>query len=120
MTAAAITPGSQGRHGSHPHLGAAEAAHRDLAELAATITAAVEADGGTFRIVHADPATGAVTYELAGACGTCAVAAGSTAEGIERVLRSRLDWVRTVTAAVVTDDPGVTGIGGWVQRREPE
>jgi Fe-S cluster biogenesis protein NfuA len=88
---------------------------RDLVELMEVIAPAVEADGGTLRLVSADTDTGQVTVELAGACGSCAVASQTLEGGISRILRQRLDWVTDI-AGTVDDDPAATGHGGWVPR----
>ena len=88
---------------------------RDLVELMEVIAPAVEADGGTLRLVSADTDTGMVTVELAGACGSCAVASQTLEGGISRILRQRLDWVTDI-AGTVDDDPAATGHGGWVPR----
>ena len=87
----------------------------DLVELMEVIAPAVEADGGTLRLVSADTDTGQVTVELAGACGSCAVASQTLEGGISRILRQRLDWVTDI-AGTVDDDPAATGHGGWVPR----
>ncbi len=88
---------------------------RDLVELMEVIAPAVEADGGTLRLVSADTDSGQVTVELAGACGSCAVASQTLEGGISRILRQRLDWVTDI-AGTVDDDPAATGHGGWVPR----
>jgi Fe-S cluster biogenesis protein NfuA len=87
----------------------------DLLELMEVIGPAVEADGGTLRLVSADTDTGRVTVELAGACGSCAVASQTLEGGIARILRQRLDWITDV-AGTVDDDPAATGWGGWTPR----
>ncbi len=88
---------------------------RDLLELIDVVRPAVEADGGTLRLVSADTDTGQVLVELAGACGSCAVAGLTLEGGISRILRQRLDWVTDVKGSV-EDDPSATGWGGWTPR----
>lgn len=87
----------------------------DLLELIEVIAPAVQADGGTLRLLAADTDTGKVTVELAGACGSCAVASQTLEGGIARILRQRLDWI-TEVAGTVDDDPAATGWGGWTPR----
>lgn len=88
---------------------------RDLLDLMDVVRPAVEADGGTLRLVAADTDTGVVTVELAGACGSCAVAAMTLEGGITRILRQRLDWVTEVHGGV-EEDPSATGWGGWTPK----
>ncbi|MEI8239289.1 MAG: NifU family protein [Actinomycetota bacterium] len=88
---------------------------RDLLELMDVVRPAVEADGGTLHLVSADTDTGLVEVRLAGACGSCAVAAMTLEGGITRILQQRLDWVTEVKGGV-DDDPTATGFGGWQPR----
>ncbi len=87
----------------------------DLLELIDVIRPAVEADGGTLQLVSADTDTGVVNVELAGACGSCAVAGLTLEGGISRILQQRLDWV-TEVHGTVDDDPAATGYGGWTPK----
>jgi Fe-S cluster biogenesis protein NfuA len=88
---------------------------RDLLDLMDVIRPAVEADGGSLRLVGANTDTGEVHVELAGACGSCAVASLTLEGGITRILQQRLDWVTDVHGAV-EEDPAATGWGGWTPR----
>ncbi|MFZ4721378.1 MAG: NifU family protein [Ilumatobacteraceae bacterium] len=88
---------------------------RDLLELMDVVRPAVEADGGNLRLVSADTDAGVVRVELAGACGSCAVAAMTLEGGITRILRQRLDWVTEVQGGV-EEDPEATGFGGWTPK----
>lgn len=88
---------------------------RDILELIEVIRPAVEADGGTLNLTAVDTDTGDVTVELAGACGSCAVASLTLEGGIARIMRQRLDWV-TEVHGTVEDDPAATGWGGWTPR----
>lgn len=88
---------------------------RDLLELMDVVRPAVEADGGTLYLRAADTDTGEVTVELAGACGSCAVASMTLEGGITRILKQRLDWVTEVRGHV-EDDPSATGFGGWTPK----
>ena len=88
---------------------------RDLLELMDVVRPAVEADGGTLYLRAANTDTGEVTVELAGACGSCAVASMTLEGGITRILKQRLDWVTEVHGQV-EDDPSATGFGGWTPK----
>lgn len=88
---------------------------RDLLELMDVVRPAVEADGGTLRLVSVDTDTGRVQVELAGACGSCEVAGMTLEGGISRILKQRLDWVTDV-AGTVQEDPLATGWGGWTPK----
>ncbi len=87
----------------------------DLLELLDVIRPAVEADGGTLQLVSADTGTGVVNVELAGACGSCAVAGLTLEGGISRILQQRLDWV-TEVHGTVDEDLDATGYGGWTPK----
>ena len=87
----------------------------DLLELIDVIRPAVAADGGTLELVAVDTDAGEVTVQLAGACGSCAVASLTLEGGITRILQQRLDWI-TAVHGNVEDDPGATGFGGWTPR----
>ena len=88
---------------------------RDLLELMDVVRPAVEADGGTLRLVSADTDSGKVQVELAGACGSCEVAGMTLEGGISRILRQRLDWITDVSGTV-QEDPLATGWGGWTPK----
>lgn len=88
---------------------------RDLLELMDVVRPAVEADGGNLRLVAVDTDAGVVRVELAGACGSCAVASMTLEGGITRILRQRLDWVTEVQGGV-EEDPEATGFGGWTPK----
>lgn len=91
----------------------------ELDRVVAVMAEAVAADGGTLTVVGADVATGVVTVELAGACSSCALSSATLEDGVERILRQRLDWVTEVryqVAAVVGDDwatSAAMGRGSW-------
>jgi Fe-S cluster biogenesis protein NfuA len=88
---------------------------RDLLELLEVVRPAVEADGGSLYLVSADTDSGLVSVQLAGACGSCAVASLTLEGGVARILKQRLDWVTDVKGGV-DDDPTATGWGGWQPR----
>lgn len=88
---------------------------RDVVDLIEVIRPAVEADGGTLFLRGVDTDAGVVKVELAGACGSCAVAAMTLEGGITRIMRQRLDWITEVQGSV-DDDPTATGFGGWTPK----
>jgi Fe-S cluster biogenesis protein NfuA len=93
---------------------------RRVEKLIDMMRPAVESDGGALTLIECDPEAGRVVLRLEGACGTCALSESNTAEGIERVLRSRLPWVKDVVVQVDTGtDPGVSstiGRGSYVPK----
>jgi len=88
---------------------------RDVLELIDVIRPVVEADGGTLHLRAVDTDSGEVTVELAGACGSCAVASVTLEGGITRIMKQRLDWVTEVHGSV-EEDPTATGFGGWTPK----
>jgi Fe-S cluster biogenesis protein NfuA len=88
---------------------------RDLLELMDVVRPAVEADGGNLNLLSADTDSGFVEVQLAGACGSCAVASMTLEGGITRILQQRLDWVTEVKGGVA-EDATATGYGGWQPR----
>jgi Fe-S cluster biogenesis protein NfuA len=60
------------------------------------IRPALQADGGDVMLRDVDEATGVVTVELVGACGTCPISTETLQAGIERIMRDRVDGVTSV------------------------
>jgi Fe-S cluster biogenesis protein NfuA len=83
----------------------------DLNEIIEVIRPVIAADGGELRLLSVDVAAGIVSLQLAGACGSCAVAGDTLNQGVDRILHQRLDWVTEVIGVVEESD--VTGYGGW-------
>ncbi|MDA8365810.1 MAG: NifU family protein [Actinomycetota bacterium] len=79
---------------------------------------AVQADGGDLILVNADVVEGIVEVQLQGACSSCAISSSTLQQGVERILRDRLDWVTEVRGGVDESlDPlvsGAMGRGGYV------
>jgi len=88
---------------------------RDVLDLIDVVRPAVEADGGTLHLRAVDTDSGEVTVELAGACGSCAVASLTLEGGITRIMKQRLDWVTEVHGKV-EEDLSATGFGGWTPK----
>lgn len=88
---------------------------RDLADVIAAITSAVEADGGKLVLQGADFETGEITVQLSGACGSCTLAGATLEDGIVRILQQRLPWFTKLVGSVETST--TPGYGSW---RGPE
>jgi len=67
-------------------------------ETIEAIRPALQADGGDIVLRDVDEATGIVTVELVGACGTCAVSTQTLKQGVERIMRDRVDGVTEVVS----------------------
>ena len=88
----------------------------ELSDVLAVVQQAVAMDGGSVSLVDADYTSGSVRVMLTGACGACALVGATAEQGVERVLKQRLDWVTEVT--VIVDDSNTThartlGRGGF-------
>ena len=94
----------------------ADAEHRlrDLDDLIEVIRPVIAADGGQLDVRAVDLDTGVVQLELSGACGTCAVSSTTLNQGVDRILRDRLDWVTAVEGTVTESD--ISGYGGWTPK----
>ncbi len=62
------------------------------------IRPALQADGGDIIVREVDEATGTVTVELVGACGTCPASTQTMKAGIERILKDRVEGITEVIA----------------------
>ena len=65
-------------------------------KVIAVMRPAIQADEGDIFLRDADPATGVVKVELAGACVTCPVSTATLKDGVERILKKRVDGVTAV------------------------
>jgi Fe-S cluster biogenesis protein NfuA len=94
-----------------------EAELRSLIEL---MRPAVQADGGDLELVSFDVDSGLVEVQLQGACSSCAISSATLQGGVDRILRSRLDWVTEVVGGVDESadpfDSAALGRGGYVPR----
>ena len=57
---------------------------------------AIQADEGDIFLRDVDVATGVVSVELTGACVTCPVSTATLKDGIERILKKRVEGVTSV------------------------
>lgn len=85
-----------------------------LTEVLAVIRPVIAADGGELDLLAVDVDTGVVRLQLSGACGSCAVSANTLNNGVDRILKGRLDWVTEVVGSVEESDD--SGLGGWVPK----
>lgn len=67
-----------------------------VAEVVKIIRPAVQADQGDIFLRSVDVATGRVNVELVGACVTCPASTQTLKEGLERILKQRVDGVTSV------------------------
>ena len=86
----------------------------DLADIIEVIRPVIAADGGELRVISVDVEHGVVTLQLAGACGSCAVSGATLNQGIDRILRDRLDWVTAIVGQIEESD--TSGYGGWTPK----
>ncbi len=73
----------------------------DKEEVAAVIEAirpSLQADGGDVKLIEVDD-DGVVTVELQGACKGCPMSQMTLANGIERILKDRVEGVTSVKPA---------------------
>ncbi len=83
-----------------------------VAKVIEVIRPAIQADNGDIELRDVDTETGVVTVELLGACVTCPISTGTLKDGVERILKARIEGVtevRHVGAALVGDRTIETG-----------
>lgn len=67
-----------------------------VAEVVKVIRPAVQADNGDIFLRQVDADTGVVSVELVGACITCPASSQTLKEGLERILKQRVEGVTAV------------------------
>ncbi len=67
-----------------------------VAEVIKIIRPAIQADQGDIYLKGVDAETGVVSVELVGACITCPASSQTLKEGLERILKQRVDGVTSV------------------------
>ncbi len=67
-----------------------------VAEVVKVIRPAVQADNGDIFLRGVDDESGVVSVELVGACITCPASSQTLKEGLERILKQRVDGVTAV------------------------
>ncbi len=65
-------------------------------ETIEAIRPALQADGGDIELKDVDESTGIVSVTLLGACGDCPASTQTLKDGIERIMRDRVDGVTEV------------------------
>ncbi len=69
---------------------------QQVEETIEAIRPALQADGGDIVLHGVDEATGIVSVTLTGACGTCPASTQTLKDGIQRIMRDRVDGVTEV------------------------
>ena len=69
---------------------------KQVEETIEAIRPALQADGGDIELKSVDESTGIVSVTLLGACGTCPASTQTLKDGIERIMRDRVDGVTEV------------------------
>ena len=77
---------------------------RQVEEMIEIIRPALQADGGDIVLRDVDEATGVVSVELVGACGSCPASTMTLKAGIERILKDRVPGVTEIRAVGQEDD----------------
>ena len=67
-----------------------------VAEVIKVIRPAIQADQGDIYLRGVDPETGVVSVELIGACVTCPASSQTLKDGLERILKQRVEGVTSV------------------------
>lgn len=73
-----------------------EAFHQQVAKVIGVIRPAIQADQGDIFLRGTDVETGVVSVELVGACITCPASSQTLKEGLERILKQRVEGVTAV------------------------
>ncbi len=68
----------------------------DVAKVVKIIRPAVQADNGDIFLRAVNPETGVVSVELVGACVTCPASSQTLKDGLERILKDRVEGVTSV------------------------
>ncbi|MDH3300138.1 MAG: NifU family protein [Acidimicrobiia bacterium] len=67
-----------------------------MADVVKIIRPAVQADNGDIFLRGVDAETGVVSVELVGACVTCPASTQTLKQGLERILKQRVEGVTSV------------------------
>lgn len=68
----------------------------EVAKIVKVIRPAIQADQGDIFLKEVDEATGVVSVELVGACISCPASTQTLKQGLERILKQRVDGVTEV------------------------
>lgn len=81
--------------------------HDAVSKVIEIIRPAIQADDGDIALHEVDEETGVVTVELFGACVECPASTQTLKDGIERILKDRVEGVTEVRQlGVEADDDG--------------
>ena len=80
-----------------------EARMKEFMTLLELIRSAIQADGGDLTLVDVDTEGGVVEVMLEGACSSCAISSATLGDGVERILRDRLPWIKEVRGGIDED-----------------
>ncbi len=70
--------------------------HEKVAQVVKVIRPAIQADQGDIFLRDTDASSGLVTVELTGACVDCPASTQTLKQGLERILKQRIDGVTEV------------------------
>ena len=90
-------------------LSSQESLFNAVAEVVKVIRPAVQADQGDIFLKGVDEETGVVSVELVGACVSCPASTQTLKDGLERILKQRVEGVTAVEhvgEALVGDEAG--------------
>ncbi|HUR76375.1 MAG TPA: NifU family protein [Acidimicrobiales bacterium] len=73
------------------------------------IRPALQADGGDIRVLSLDETSGILDVELLGACGTCPMSTMTLKQGVERILKDRVEGLTEVRAKGIDFDVDPSG-----------
>lgn len=68
----------------------------EVEEILNEVRPSLRADGGDVELIDIDEKNGIIKLKLQGACSCCPMSALTLKEGIGRVLKARLDWVKEI------------------------
>jgi Fe-S cluster biogenesis protein NfuA len=73
------------------------------------IRPALQADGGDIRVLSLDEINGILDVELMGACGSCPMSTMTLKQGVERILKDRVEGLNEVRAKGIDFDVDPSG-----------
>ena len=73
------------------------------------IRPALQADGGDIRVLALDEPNGILDIELMGACGSCPMSTMTLKQGVERILKDRVEGLTEVRAKGIDFDVDPSG-----------
>lgn len=78
-------------------------------EALEAIRPALQSDGGDIRLLSLDESNGVVDVELMGACGSCPMSTMTLKQGVERILKDRVEGLTEVRAKGIDFDVDPSG-----------